>query len=699
MAQPRREPEGRGARPRDEDQNPEREARAEAATGEVNPADAPVAPPADGGPAVAVRSRPEQYLIGKKEGAQLREQDFDLLAQALDENPAIEVVRRITPPGIAGVLAAAAGPGQTIFVARMETDRAENLRQNARGSLVVEPDHLLSFADPSTPPGIIIRDPGVVTPANAGFTALITVLGDGAPVAGANVYLFGSVWPAQGVTDGNGQVQLTLFGESPATIKGLYVKPKADYWSLWVPNPVLDPNQNNQVALIPLSQTDPNFPGQQTLGWGQKAMRLDQVPPHFRGAGVKVAVIDSGAATSHRDLNGVASGYDIPAGNDRTWSEDTVMHGSHCIGVIAGADNGQGIRGFAPDAQVFAVKIFPGGRFSDLIDGLNRCIEQQVDVANMSLGSDQRSELLEQKIREAKQMGVACIVAAGNSAGPVQYPASSPDVLAVAAIGKAGSFPQESYHSTQVATANGASVSPEGYFSAKFTCFGQEVGVCGPGVAVVSSVPPDNYAAWDGTSMAAPHVAGLAALVLAHHPDFQGTHKPRNAQRVDRLFQILKASAQPVNVGDRARTGVGMPDCVRALNIAAQPVNLPSLPADVLQKLLNTIAQGGGAAAPSPAAGGTGAATQPQPGPTQPDPLDEVMRKARLLGTTEGGLAPQSDTGVPPAPNGRDPLADSLRKAGLLQDNGVSTTATETPPGEDPLAKALEKAGLLTGAR
>src|SRR5258708_36937684 len=72
--------------------------------------------------------------------------------------------------------------------------------------------------------------------------------------------------------------------------------------------------------------------------------------------------------------------------------------------------------------------------------------------------------------------------------------------------------------------------------------------------------------------MAAAHVTGLAALVLAHHPDFQGPFRARNSDRVDRLFQILKASAQPVSVGDPRRTGFGLPDVLAALGLAPWPV-------------------------------------------------------------------------------------------------------------------------------
>jgi hypothetical protein len=164
-----------------------------------------------------------------------------------------------------------------------------------------------------------------------------------------------------------------------------------------------------------------------------------------------------------------------------------------------------------------------------------------------------------------KELGIACIVAAGSSGGPVQYPASSPHVLAVAAVGKQGEFPADSYHGKEIW--EGSPDGAEEYFSAGFTCSGPEIDVCAPGVAILSCVPPNTYGVWDGTSMAAPHVTGLAALVLAHHPDFQGPFKSRNAARVERLFQVLRQSARPLNLGDPNRTGAGMPDAINALLI------------------------------------------------------------------------------------------------------------------------------------
>jgi len=186
-------------------------------------------------------------------------------------------------------------------------------------------------------------------------------------------------------------------------------------------------------------------------------------------------------------------------------------------------------------------------------------------VVNLSLGGGAPSEALERQIARAKRAGVACIAAAGNSGGPVQYPAASPNVLAVSALGKLGEFPADSYHMETV----NMDADAEGYFTAKFSCFGPQVDVAAPEVAIVSSVPPNNFAAWDGTSMAAPHVTGLAALILAHRPEFQGA--ARSPERVERLFQIIRLSARHVSLGDMTRTGAGMPDALAALGLPLMP--------------------------------------------------------------------------------------------------------------------------------
>ena len=131
------------------------------------------------------------------------------------------------------------------------------------------------------------------------------------------------------------------------------------------------------------------------------------------------------------------------------------------------------------------------------------------------------------------------------------------------AFGKLGEFPPDGYQ----ATLPDGTLSSDGLFFPRFDCFGKEIAVTAPGVAVVSSIPGDNFAAWDGISMAAPHVTGLTALVLAHNNEFQTTYAARDAARVDRLFAVLRESCGSVGLGDPLRTGSGTPDIGKALSL------------------------------------------------------------------------------------------------------------------------------------
>lgn len=521
----------------------------------------------------SVGERKGQFLIAPRKMGMMpmgmMPLQFSVVEQTLRASPDIEIVDTVGPQNIVGVLADGTSDVSSVLVARMTEQKASTLYQQAQGRLIVERDQPLAMQDVTfqQPPMVA----GSLPTTGPVLATVVIVLGkDNVPLKDAEVYLFGSMLPATGVTDEQGKVTLSLFGETPQTIRGLYVKPKCDYWSFYQQQPDLSTDEANVVGLRPLSDWPSlaNFPKQQVLTWGQRAMRLDQLPGEYRGQGIKIAIVDSGAATTHDDLSKIRFGFDVinKKTNPNTWNEDSIAHGSHCAGVIAGADNAAGVRGFAPDAEIHVCKLFPGGQVSQLIDALEYCIEKEIDVVNLSLGGAEPSEALEQQILRAKRAGIACIVAAGNSGGRVQYPASSPNVLAVSAIGRVNEFPPDSYHSQTVTSL----MDMNGFFAAKFSCFGPEIGVCGPGVAIASSVPPNNFAVWDGTSMAAPHITGLAALVLAHHPDFQGAFKVRSAERVERLFQIIRMSARPVNLGDPSRTGFGLPDVLTAVRYQPQ---------------------------------------------------------------------------------------------------------------------------------
>jgi subtilisin len=241
-----------------------------------------------------------------------------------------------------------------------------------------------------------------------------------------------------------------------ARIEAIYVKPFSDFWEKFIAHPALLPNADNVITLEPLSAFPQSlFPGNPFIGWGERLMGLDtETMQRYSGEGARVAIIDSGCDNTHPVLTHVTKGLDLtdptldnPA-QARNWQIDTLSHGTHCAGVITGSGV-KGLRGFAPEAEVHILKLFPGGRFDVLIRALKYCIDNKIDVVNCSLGCDQGSELVKLWLDKARQAGVAVVVAAGNSAGPVQFPALLPNVLSVSAIGQAGNFPGDTTTSRQ----------------------------------------------------------------------------------------------------------------------------------------------------------------------------------------------------------------------------------------------------------
>lgn len=516
--------------------------------------------------AATVAVRRERYMVATRKLPGVQPMAADAIINTLSNMPDVTIVKRVQPRGFSAFAAGGIGAAPAIVVAEMEPARGAALQASAPPNVIVERDALLRHADDFTTAAFnnaMTMLPGV------GVDVRLRVVGTGnKPLPKATVYVYGLGFPAQGVTDDQGEVTVTLFGGPVETVQAIYVKPAADYWDRMIQGPVLQPNGVNTLQLRPLADTFQGFPQTAMMGWGQRAMRLDHLDPSLAGQGVKIGIIDSGCDNTHPQLGHITRGSDLTNNGDAaSWVKDTMSHGTHCAGIIAGASNKlPGIRGFAPMAEVHALKVFPGGRFSDLIDALDQSIERELDIVNMSLGSAEASELVADKIAEARQAGVACIVAAGNASGPVQFPGLLPSVLCVAALGMLGEFPPDSYHAQTVVPGMVAGA----MFSAKFTCFGPQIAVAGPGVAIVSTVPGGGYAAWDGTSMATPHVTGMGALLLAHHPLLRGA-VARSEQRVAQLFGLL-ASAGVRYLGDPTREGAGLPDLQRVpgLGVATQ---------------------------------------------------------------------------------------------------------------------------------
>jgi subtilisin family serine protease len=189
---------------------------------------------------------------------------------------------------------------------------------------------------------------------------------------------------------------------------------------------------------------------------------------------------------------------------------------------------------------------------------LGQCIERRLDIVQIGVGCEQFSELAAQKITEARLHGIACVAGTGNSGGAVQFPGNVAGVLAVSAVGKLGEFPQDTRHAQRALP---QLIPHSGIFATNFSGWGPQVGLCAPGVAIISSVPGSGYAAWDGCAMAASHVVGLSALLLAHHPMLQGINFGARAdQRVSMLYDFLRAAAIPYAQVDPSRVGAGIPD-------------------------------------------------------------------------------------------------------------------------------------------
>lgn len=519
-----------------------------------------------------VAVRPERYLVAPRPVAGLAPMSADIILNALNNMPDVRIIRRMAPRGFN---AFSTGGAPEVVVAEMDPRRGEALVKTAPPNIIVERDALLRHADDADFSAFgntmsMLPGPGV-------DVRLRIVSTSGRPLPRSTVYVYGLGFPAQGLTDDKGEVTVTVFGGPIETVQAIYIKPYSDHWDRLVRAPSLS-NGTNTLQLRPLSETYQGFPQTGMVGWGQRLMRLDQMASSLGGQGVKIGIIDSGCDNSHPQLTHVTRGADLTNANINTigWTNDTISHGTHCAGIITAASNTlAGIRGFAPMAEVHALKVFPGGHFSDLLEALDVAIERQLDIVNMSLGSSEPSELVANKLVEARRNGVACIVAAGNSSGPVQFPGVLPSVFTVAALGMLDQFPPDSNHAQTVV----ANMVAGQMFSPKFTCFGPQIACGGPGVAIVSTVPGGGYAAWDGTSMATPHVTGMGALLLAHHPLLRDA-RTRSEQRVAQLFGLL-ANAGVRYLGDPTREGAGVADLQRAglagvAQAGVQPASAPS---------------------------------------------------------------------------------------------------------------------------
>ena len=295
---------------------------------------------------------------------------------------------------------------------------------------------------------------------------------------------------------------------------------------------------------------DPDYAKQ----WNFQAIDAPSVWQQTQGEGVTVAVIDTGV-TQVRDLERteLLPGYDFV--RDRLDASDDNGHGTHVAGTIAQSTNNRyGVAGIVPRARIMPLKVLSAGgagTVADIAEAVKFAADNGADAINMSLGGGGPSELFQEAIDYARAKGVVIVAAAGNNGvGRVSYPARYEGVIGVAAIDAEGQKTPYSNYGEEIDLA-----APGGWI-------GGDLGQAG-GILQETVGPGGEGSAFrylQGTSMAAPHVAGAAAALKA-----LGISDP------DRIEAILKETARKVDGDPQNYYGAGLLDAGAAVRLAAGP--------------------------------------------------------------------------------------------------------------------------------
>ena len=300
----------------------------------------------------------------------------------------------------------------------------------------------------------------------------------------------------------------------------------------------IEPNYIYKALFVP---NDPDY----TKQWNLRSINVEQAWDETKGSGVTVAVIDTGVSqVPDLEQTTFVKGYDFV--NDRIEATDDVGHGTHVAGTIAqSTNNNYGVAGIAYEASIMPLKViaaFGGGTVADIAEAIRFAADNGADVINMSLGGQGDSNLMAEAINYAYNKDVVIVAAAGNAnENSASYPARYPHVIGVAAIDS---------------TEN----------KAPYSNFGAGVDIAAPGGGetgkiVQNTINPQTgeatFIGYVGTSMAAPHVAGVAALVKA-----TGISEP------EEVLKVLKQSVRKVTEDPLNHYGAGHLDAAAAVKLA-----------------------------------------------------------------------------------------------------------------------------------
>jgi len=302
---------------------------------------------------------------------------------------------------------------------------------------------------------------------------------------------------------------------------------------------VLEPERNVRARELAPAGPGEELPLADTgaATWGLQATRVLSSP--YRGRGIRVAILDTGLDLRHPDFSGRAVVTKSFAG--QLPIDDANGHGTFCAGVACGPEQpAQAPRyGVAPAAELYVAKVLDDnadGTDGNVLAALDWAVRNRCAVASMSIGTpvavgDSYPRVYEEVAARALAAGTLLIAPAGNSSqrpdtiAPVEHPANCPSILAVAAVDQ----------SLTVAPFSNGGLNPDG----------GDVDLAAPGIAIASASPrPTLYQLGSGTSMAAPFVAGIAALLAEADREARGA-----ALRTALLKAFLPLAAPPRDVG------------------------------------------------------------------------------------------------------------------------------------------------------
>jgi subtilisin family serine protease len=242
----------------------------------------------------------------------------------------------------------------------------------------------------------------------------------------------------------------------------------------------------------------------QTLGegipWGvEKIKAIDAHRQGIFGKGINIAIFDTGIS-EHPDIK-ISGGVSIIDG-EKTYNDEN-GHGTNVAGVISSQINNEGIIGTAPEVNLYAIKVINSqgiGRYSDIIEGIEWAIDNNINIINMSFGGDQYSKILEEAINMAYENNILIIAASGNNGGEntITYPAKYQNVIAVGAVDKENNL-------------------------TSFTSTGTEMELVAPGTDILTTTLDGKQGKVEGTSFAASYVTGAAGLLWSKDKTISNT--------------------------------------------------------------------------------------------------------------------------------------------------------------------------------